>query len=138
MNNEVTSKQVRRRKQMRKISVMKRFTFEAAHHLLEYEGPCQYQHGHSYIVEVFVTGERNDCGMVMDFGILKKTMNELIIDKLDHKDLNNVLPFNTTAENMAFWMLSTLLNEINMKKTGCEVWKVQLWETANSCAIAEI
>lgn len=38
--------------------------------------------------------------MVTDFQLIKK----LIHEKLDHKNLNEILPFNPTAENIARWV----------------------------------
>lgn len=60
-------------------------------HLLEgYDGLCSQIHGHSYRLFVTVIGSPIEdpaspkLGMVMDFGALKKIVNRLIIDRLDH------------------------------------------------------
>ena len=42
--------------------------------------------------------------MVCDFTQIKKRIH----DKLDHKILNDVLPFNPTAENIAYWVVQEL------------------------------
>ena len=42
--------------------------------------------------------------MVVDFTYIKK----LIKDKLDHKNLNDVLEFNPTSENIAKWVVETV------------------------------
>ncbi|HIE80842.1 MAG TPA: 6-carboxytetrahydropterin synthase, partial [Nitrospinaceae bacterium] len=63
-------------------------------------------HGHNYVLEVTVKGEVDpETGMVLDLKTLKKLINEEIVDKVDHKNLNvdveflkNVIP---TAENIA-------------------------------------
>lgn len=61
-----------------------------AHALYGYDGPCKNIHGHSYKLEVCITGEPlNDSGhpkngMVMDFSDLKKIVSEKIIDRFDH------------------------------------------------------
>lgn len=67
-------------------------------------------HGHNYVMEVTVRGEVHpETGMVLDLKALKKLVNEEIILKVDHKNLNvdvaflkDVIP---TAENLAiqFW-----------------------------------
>jgi 6-pyruvoyltetrahydropterin/6-carboxytetrahydropterin synthase len=63
---------------MPKIRVTKRFHFEMAHTLYEYDGLCRNIHGHSYNLEVTIAGEpRNEPGhpkdgMVLDFSELKK------------------------------------------------------------------
>ena len=55
-----------------------------------YDGPCREIHGHSYRLLVTVKGEPskdcNDpkCGMVIDFGVLKRVVNEQIVSRFDH------------------------------------------------------
>lgn len=72
------------------IRLTKEFTFEAAHMLEGYDGLCREIHGHSYRLFVTVKGEPEGdpespkYGMVMDFGILKRIVNEQIVDRLDH------------------------------------------------------
>ena len=72
------------------IRLTKEFSFEASHALQGYDGKCSNIHGHSYRLFVTVAGEPiNDPsnpknGMVMDFGDLKKVVNEQIISPLDH------------------------------------------------------
>ncbi len=67
-------------------------------------------HGHNYAMEVTVRGEVHpETGMVLDLKALKKLVNEEIILKVDHKNLNVDVPFLKdiipTAENLAiqFW-----------------------------------
>lgn len=75
---------------MAKIRVTKRFTMETGHALYGYDGKCRNVHGHGYKLYVTIAGEPiTDAenvkhGMVMDFGDLKKIVNEEIIDKFDH------------------------------------------------------
>ena len=72
------------------IRLTKEFSFEAAHALEGYDGRCREIHGHSYRLYITIKGEPiNDpdspkYGMVMDFGALKRIVNEQIIDRLDH------------------------------------------------------
>lgn len=74
----------------------------AAHRLnLSYESKCQNLHGHNWHVTIYCKAEElNKDGMVCDFTHIKKAIHE----KLDHQYLNDILPFNPTAENMARWM----------------------------------
>lgn len=74
----------------------------AAHKLnLSYESKCQNLHGHNWHVTIYCKAEElNQDGMVCDFTHIKKAIHE----KLDHQYLNDILPFNPTAENMARWM----------------------------------
>ncbi|MFO7722615.1 MAG: 6-carboxytetrahydropterin synthase [Bacteroidales bacterium] len=73
-----------------RIRITKMFTFEMAHALKNYDGPCRHLHGHSYTLHVTVSGEpvidrsSPKLGMVMDFGDLKRLIAGLIIDKFDH------------------------------------------------------
>lgn len=75
---------------MKIIRVTKSFRFEMAHVLKDYDGPCRNIHGHSYELQVTVKGSPIDdikspkLGMVIDFGELKKIVNEEIVDKFDH------------------------------------------------------
>ena len=72
------------------IRLTKEFTFEAAHALEGYDGPCREIHGHSYRLHVTVKGEPlpdsagPKAGMVMDFGVLKQIVHDEIIGRLDH------------------------------------------------------
>ncbi len=75
---------------MAKIRLTKEFNFEAAHALEDYNGACREVHGHSYRLFVTVVGSPNEVigsssyGMVIDFGELKRIVNEQIISRLDH------------------------------------------------------
>ncbi len=80
---------------MNKIRITKRFTFETAHALYGYDGKCKNVHGHSYKLDVTVIGTpisdntHVKFGMVIDFGDLKKIINEEIVDRFDHAIILN-------------------------------------------------
>ncbi len=81
-------------------------TFAAAHALRAYRGKCENLHGHNYKVEVTLQGEELDgAGLLVDFVELKRWLRA-VIERLDHRLLNDVEPFdrlNPTAENMALY-----------------------------------
>ena len=82
--------------------ITKRIEISAAHRLtLDYESKCNRLHGHNWIITVHCRAEELDAnGMVTDFTHIKN----VVTDKLDHTVLNEVVPFNPTAENLARWI----------------------------------
>lgn len=82
--------------------VSKRIEISVAHYLsTSYDERCRNLHGHNAIIIVYCRAERlNEDGMVVDF----KQIKDLITSQLDHKNLNDVVDFNPTAENMACWI----------------------------------
>lgn len=113
----------------RTASVTRIFRFEAAHRLLEHGGECNRLHGHSYELWVTVSGPLGAGGMVMDFKDLKEAVQRAVVDVLDHRYLNDLFAFETTAENLAHWVWERL-EEAGLR--GLE--RVRLWETPNSFA----
>ena len=66
--------------------------FAAAHHLLNYEGECENQHGHNWLVEAYVKGNNLDkSNILIDYKVLKRELKS-VLDLLDHKDINE-LPY---------------------------------------------
>ncbi len=72
------------------IRVTREFTFEMAHVLWNYDGPCRNVHGHSYRLFVTIAGvpvnnlQNPKNGMVMDFTDLKAIVLREIVNVFDH------------------------------------------------------
>lgn len=88
--------------------VRKRLEISAAHKLsLSYASKCSGMHGHNWILIVECKAETlNADGMVTDFSHIKHQVEQM----LDHSVLNEVLPFNPTAENIARWVVDNVPN----------------------------
>ena len=73
-----------------RIRVTKVFTFDMAHALYGYDGPCKNIHGHTYKLSVTLIGSpiqdntNPKEGMVIDFTDFKKIVKEEVIDIFDH------------------------------------------------------
>lgn len=106
--------------------------FDAAHFLEGYDGKCARMHGHFWVVEAFVVGDTLDeIGFVMDFGIIKSALKEIIGD-LDHYVLNDIEDIgNPTCENVARYIYLRLKPSI--PEAG-KLEKIRVWETPKSWA----
>ena len=115
------------------ITITRIFEFAAAHYLPYYKGNCNKLHGHTYRLEITAAGtilkEGPMKGMILDFGILKEIVKEVILQHFDHSNLNNEFD-NPTAEIMVKNIAETLSFAFNT----VEITKVRLWETPTSYA----
>ena len=132
------------------IRVTREFSFEMAHILGGYDGPCRNLHGHSYKLFVTLIGSPNTNkddpkkGMVMDFSVMKKIVLEEVVDKFDHSivlnseysKLNilkdnfehvNVVDFQPTCENLIAYFASLLKDKF---PEGIKLYSLKLYETA--------
>jgi len=110
-----------------KIQIAKEFKFDSAHFLKDYHGKCENLHGHTYKMRVTIEGERQPNGLVMDFAEIKKIVNEAVVDKWDHANINDSLE-HSTVENMCVWVW----DEIKPKLAG--LVEIRIWETEDSFA----
>ncbi len=113
------------------MQIKKQFRFEAAHVLPNHPGKCAQLHGHSYRLDVTLAGPLQEtgsaAGMVVDFDVLAAAVRPLVIDRLDHSSLNDVMP-NPTAEHIALWIWSELEAALP------QLFEITVWETATACA----
>lgn len=139
------------------IRLTKEFAFEAAHALDGYDGPCREIHGHSYRLFVTVKGHpaagEGDpkCGMVMDFGVLKRIVSEEIVSHFDHSLVLRATPCNATLRTLLAQRFGNILT-VDYQPTcenmlgdfarriaerlpqGVELYSLRLHETATSFA----
>ena len=125
-----------------RVSVFRKANFNSAHRLFradwsdeknkEVFGLCSNKnfHGHNYTLEVKVTGDINpETGYVIDLKILQDLIDDEVMEKLDHKNLNkDVAEFanlNPTGENI----IVVIYNSLRPKLDNTYDLKLKLWET---------
>jgi 6-pyruvoyltetrahydropterin/6-carboxytetrahydropterin synthase len=130
-----------------RVSVYRKEHFNAAHRLLnsswtdekneEVFGKCYNPnyHGHNYDLIVKVTGEIDpETGFVMDMKILSKLIRQQVINRFDHKNLNEDIEefkqLNPTAENIVVVIYNILRPLIENKLD----LKITLYETERNYA----
>ncbi|MVT07840.1 6-carboxytetrahydropterin synthase QueD [Chitinophaga sp. ysch24] len=138
------------------IRLTKIFRFEMAHALPGYNGLCKHIHGHSYRLEVTISGEPDNHsghsseGMVFDFADLKAIVQQEIILPLDHalmlkegsmpsfaENENELLgkivwvPWQPTCENMLLDFAGRISNNLPERIRLCSL---KLYETSTSYA----
>jgi 6-pyruvoyltetrahydropterin/6-carboxytetrahydropterin synthase len=138
------------------IRVSREFSFEMAHILWNYDGPCRNVHGHSYRLYITLSGvPLNDIlnpknGMVIDFNELKKIVLERIVNVFDHsvvvsKDFGEekidmlsktfgnvvVVEYQPTCENLVTDFATRVRNQL---PANVKLHSLKLYETAKSYA----
>jgi 6-pyruvoyltetrahydropterin/6-carboxytetrahydropterin synthase len=120
------------------VTTTRRFTFSAGHHYRvaawsEDEnartfGRLTVPHGHNYTLDVTVRGDIDPrTGMVIDLGELKRLVQEAVIERFDHADLNADALFRDripTTENIALVVWDLLAAKLG----GDRLARVRVWE----------
>ncbi len=136
---------------MTKIFAVRTHEIHAGHRVYGHNGKCKSLHGHSYIIHFYCEGtsedtKLNELGMVIDFGIIKETLCKWLDENYDHKmliwehdpihvslskidDGVVVVPFNPTAENIAYFLLNTIAPKL-LKDIDINVTRVIVEETS--------
>lgn len=111
------------------VELMKDYRFEAAHRLPRVpEGhKCARVHGHSYRVELFLTGPVDlATGWLIDFGVIDDCWHELFL-RLDHQYLNDIPGLeNSTCETLAVYIWNDIRRRVP------QLSAVTVWETVDS------
>ena len=91
-----------------RVELSREFTFEAAHRLpnVPPEHKCFRLHGHSYRIDVCVSGVVDETtGWLVDYGEIREFVEPLLRRELDHRTLNDVPGLeNPTAERLCAWL----------------------------------
>jgi 6-pyruvoyltetrahydropterin/6-carboxytetrahydropterin synthase len=105
--------------------VTRSFAFEAAHELPWHTGKCKRLHGHNYRFEVTVEGPLDGRGVVVDFDDLARLVDAEVVDRYDHRFLNDYFD-NPTAELVAADLWKRL------ESAGLSLVRLRLWETPDA------
>lgn len=112
------------------LTIYKRFSFDAAHHLpkLPSTHKCSRPHGHTYSLTCYFTGEPDERGFIVDYADIAEAVRP-IVEQVDHQDLNFVWGLeNPTTEALAMWFwkrIKPLLPQLSKvlvnesRTTGC-------------------
>jgi 6-pyruvoyltetrahydropterin/6-carboxytetrahydropterin synthase len=129
------------------IYLTRRERFSAAHRMYRADwsdeenqkifGKCSNPnwHGHNYVLWVTVKGEQSkENGFVMNINILKQIINVRVIERVDHKNLNQDVEFMkgriTTTENLAIAIWNELKPDI--EREGAKLHCIKIEETENN------
>jgi 6-pyruvoyltetrahydropterin/6-carboxytetrahydropterin synthase len=129
------------------IYLTRRERFSAAHRMFRQDwsdeknrevfGNCSNPkwHGHNYILWVTVKGEAvEDHGFVMNTNVLKKIIQEKVIVKIDHRNINLEVDFMkgkiATTENLAIAIWNELKKPV--EKVGVQLHCIKIEETENN------
>ncbi len=106
-------------------------SFSSAHRLPHYDGPCHHLHGHTWKAVFVIEGEIRPDGMVCDFKVIKKLLDDNLPD---HQLLNDWVE-NPTAENLANFLFQKIGQELT--KQNLKLKTLEIWESDNAAAVVE-
>lgn len=102
--------------------ICKSFTFDAAHQLPHHSSKCARLHGHTYKVEITLSGEVQSAngssseGMVVDFDVVTQIYKRYIDAAVDHKFMipgrNPAVKLQNTQNNRLLFTLGTSVYDL--------------------------
>lgn len=137
------------------ITVTRKFSFDAAHRVVNHKSMCRMLHGHRYVVEAtFGADQLDEIDMVIDFGEIKNRLGSWLNENWDHNTILNIVDktlgdsiesltgqkvfymnCNPTAEKMAEFLkvelCPTLFKDMDVRCT-----EIKMYETPNCYAVA--
>jgi 6-pyruvoyltetrahydropterin/6-carboxytetrahydropterin synthase len=119
---------------MSQIQIRREYTFDSAHYLPRVPDghKCKRLHGHTYTLIPTVSGiVDEDSGMILDFADLDVLVKRAIVDRVDHRCLNDLYE-NPTAENMVGAMA---LDLIKVLPVGVRLVSLELREGLKNAAL---
>lgn len=131
----------------RRVLITRILGFSAGHRLYNPElsdeenralfGKCATVHGHNYTLEVTVTGEIDRrTGYAVNFDRLEEVLRNEVVDRLDHKNLNEDVPGLSgkiiTAENICLWLWDSIGETFGQKLPQVALSRLRLYETERS------
>lgn len=142
------------------IAIARTFEWDMGHRVTNHDSLCKNPHGHRYKLELAVSGPLNEQagdaseGMVLDFGQLKRAVNEQVVNKLDHafmywqedavmrkfadenKDLKLLdVPFVPTAECIAEYLATEVNGLLTDEFPSIQLQELTVYETPTCKAI---
>jgi 6-pyruvoyltetrahydropterin/6-carboxytetrahydropterin synthase len=133
------------------ITIAKDFIWQMSHRLTFHKGLCKNIHGHSYKLRIYLTGELDENGMIIDFYDLQQIVDPFVMGVLDHAFLcssddtdtiefikkNNwrhfVMDKTTTCENMCYLFIDKFKPELE-KIPNIYSFKIRVYETEDAFA----
>ena len=126
------------------------------HHIEGIPGKCRHLHGHNGRIEWTIgVPELDELGRTLDFGVMKRLLDEWVEEYWDHKFLlwegdsrrlglleldregTVIVSFNPTAENMASFLVHHIGPRV-LRGTGATLVAVRLWETRKCFVDVEV
>ncbi len=133
-----------------RLTLTRRYRFAASHRLSaptlsddenrRLYGKCNnpFGHGHDYILDITVDGPRDDNGLVVERHALDRLVQTLVLDQVDHRNLNVDVPAMVdvvpTTENLASavrsmleadWPLTARLRRVRISETERNIFELE-------------